>query len=144
MAPENTTRRNNLDERGNGQEGFRNKKLIHSLLKANRNVNRLCGIYEWRAIRYQASPRVVYTGSTCSRRRNSCQRMQNRIVEYTKHGNHKTKVINDALRDGHELWVRFKPAKSPQEAMDMENELLRKYNYAWNERNNGRLRKFKK
>lgn len=145
MAPKNSTRRNNLEKRGNGQEGIRNKKLTDSLMKANPNVSRLCGVYEWKAIRHQQASSVVYVGSTCSRRGlDSCQRMQNRIVGYTKHGNHKTELINDALRKGYELRVRFKPTKDAQKAMDLENKMLRRYNYAWNKRSNGRLRKLKK
>lgn len=66
-----------------------------------------------------------------------CPKMQNRIVDYTIHGNHKTKEINDALKRKCTLWVRFKPAEDEEEAKNMEDELLSRYNYAWNVRNNG-------
>ena len=50
-------------------------------------------------------------------------------------------MINDALQRGYELWFRVKTSgpKNPNHkllAQEMENELLEKYDYAWNVRNN--------
>ena len=139
MAPENTPRENHLERRVNDQVGFVNTNLTDSLRQANPNVAELCGIYEWRATEeYGANPSVVYLGSTCPPARGPRPwRLENRIVAYTKRGNHKKELINYALTRGCELWVRFKPAPVETEAREMENELLRQYNYAWNVRNNG-------
>ena len=137
MAPENTPRENCCEPRVN-QVGFVNTKLTDSLEQANPDVACLCGIYEWRATgHYGVNPSVVYLGSTCPPcpGRNPWS-LENRIVAYTTHGNHKAELINCALTSGCELWVRFKSASFEREARDMENELLRKYNYAWNIRNN--------
>ena len=52
----------------------------------------------------------------------------------------KKDLINDALGRGYELWVRVKMSTATYDcdldAERMENELLAKYNYAWNIRNN--------
>lgn len=136
----------NKPRRGTGQEGYRNKNLANELAEAGIGC---CGIYEWRAVKYESyqgrsytSRRVVYVGCTCRRRSlpfgpHVFQRMQERIVAYTKGGNHKKDLINDALRSGWELWVRFKHAENEHAAKCMEHNLLRTYSYAWNIRNNG-------
>ena len=147
MAPKDTRRKQNLEERGKGHVGFKNKRLAVRLAKENPRVGALCGVYEWKVKvprdgedeedeeDEEVSPRVVYVGSTCANRQG--QRMKNRIVAYTQHGNHKRDLINDALRRGCELWVRFKPTRDEDEAMEEENKLLSRFNYAWNIRNNG-------
>lgn len=136
MAPEDTPRVENLEKRGEGHVGFKNKKLAVQLAEENPRIGALCGIYEWKVTGDgEVSPRVVYVGSTCANRQG--QRMENRIVGYTQHGNHKRDLINDALRKGCELWVRFKPTRDEDEAMKEEDKLLSRYNYAWNIRNNG-------
>ena len=62
--------------------------------------------------------------------------MQSRITKYTTDGSHKAGKINDALKNGYELWVRFKPAIDEEEGKRMENDLLATYDYAWNIREN--------
>ena len=47
--------------------------------------------------------------------------------------------MNEALRKGYELWVRVKTSEGRNNAEDMENKLLEKYDYAWNIRKNGEL-----
>lgn len=37
----------------------------------------------------------------------------------------------------HHVLIRFLQMESKEEAEEMEEELLRKYNYAWNKKNNG-------
>ena len=64
-----------------------------------------------------------------------------RILEYCEDGSHKSAIINKALQRGYELWVRVKTSgrssdRSRKTAGNMENELLQRYNYAWNVRNN--------
>ena len=140
MAPENTERVRNLKTRLNHQ-GYRNTNIADELCEENDNVARLCGIYEWRATRsYGSDPTVVYVGSTCARNGGPCTRMKNRIVSYCKDGNHKSDLINAALSRGYELWVRFMPTGSEKEARKMEDALLEKYDYAWNEKKNGKIR----
>ena len=65
---------------------------------------------------------------------------QDHQLIYCKYGNHKAGVINDALSRGYELWVRYKQARSAEEAQAWENDLLNRYDYAWNVRNNGTIR----
>lgn len=131
------TRNRNFRERGGSdQVGFMNTNLARELTEARVGP---CGIYEWSVVKYQGSRsdpphRVVYVGSTC---RFECRPMQNRIVAYASNGNHKKDLINGALRREWELWVRFKNARNEDEAKDMENALLERYNYPWNVRHNG-------
>lgn len=115
--------------RGQNQEGrFIWKNIL--------NLPELCGIYEWRAIRQGEPNRVVYVGSTCIRCGNY-EPLQSRILGYCSHGDHKEDLINDALRKGYTLEVRYKQAGNEPQARKLENELLDMYDYAWNERRNG-------
>ena len=98
------------------------------------------GIYEWQAKGTLAGQpnHVVYVGSTCKCKPGS---LRSRILEYCTNGSHKDDLINDALSRGYELWVRVKSARDRETAEDLENELLDHYNYAWNVRGNGGLRR---
>ena len=132
MVPPDSNARN-LEPRGPGQVGY----MSSSIEDALGNLAELCGIYEWKAkgtLPDQPNS-IVYVGSTCARRKP--QKLGGRIFRYCKYGNHKKDLINMALERGYELWVRVKPALSERRAQTMENELLRDYNYAWNERLNG-------
>jgi len=97
----------------------------------------LCGIYEWRAAKTRngRKKRVVYVGSTCTRR-GKFHGLRSRIINYCRNGNHKADLINDALRRGYKLEVRYKRAANEEGAKAQENQLLAMYNYAWNVRNN--------
>lgn len=97
------------------------------------------GIYEWSAKRNRrgAKRKVVYVGSTCRSKRGS---LSKRILEYCRNGSHKARKIDDALQRKYELWVRVKSSANKKEAEKEENELLEQYNYAWNKRNNGKMR----
>ena len=127
------TARYNLEPRGQNKVG----SICSSIKKAFPDQDQCCGIYEWQARRSRQRPRVVYVGSTCRAKRRSLGR---RIREYCRSGSHKSDLINDALGRGYELWVRVKistpDCHSRLDAEWMENELLAKYNYAWNIRNN--------
>ena len=83
---------------------------------------------------------VVYVGSTCREKPGA---LRDRIQSYCRNGSHKEELMNDALLEGYELCVRVKPtrARSKLNAERMENKLLAKYDYAWNKRNNNRVRK---
>ena len=122
-----------LELRGPGQVGY----MSSSIEDALGNLAELCGIYEWRAkgTRFDQPNYVVYVGSTCFRRKP--QKLGSRIIRYCKYGNHKKDLINEALAERYELWVRVKPASSEREAQSLENALLRDYDYAWNKRQNG-------
>ena len=101
----------------------------------------LCGICEFQArgtLPGQLQSAIVYVGSTCPRGadRGLCRRLNSRIINYCRHGNHKEDLINDALRRKYELWVRYKQARSAEEAQAWENALLAAYDYSWNVRNN--------
>ena len=132
MVPPDSNRKN-LEPRGPGQVGY----ISSSIETALGNPAELCGIYEWRAKgtgRNQPNY-IVYVGSTCVCRKP--QKLRSRIILYCKYGNHKKDLINWALEGGYELWVRVKLASSERTAQSMENDLLRKYDYAWNKRRNG-------
>lgn len=116
--------------------------ICSSIRDAFSNQARHCGIYEWRAkgTKDRQPNHVVYLGSTC---RGKVGALRARILEYCTNGSHKRDLINDVLRGGYELWVRVKIAggRNPREkAENMENELLAKYDYAWNIRDNGERR----
>jgi len=134
------------DNRGD-EEG----QIDDTNLNALRQIN--CCIYEWRAVRGNESY-VVYIGSTC---RNLCRRDTNtcpctrgrcslyiRVNEYATNGSHKERLIDDALEKGFRLQVRYNTCESPREAHDLENEHLDEFDYAWNKRRNGRIRRILK
>ena len=133
MVPPNAI--GNVEPRGQNQVGF--KTL--GIQRAFTNEGRRCGIYEWQARKQDQPNRVVYVGSTC-RDRDSLRR---RIREYCNSGSHNKDLINEALGRGYELWVRVKTSggRAPrQNAINMENALLARYDYAWNIINNEGLR----
>lgn len=126
----------NLEPRGPNQVGF----ICSSIRNAFPDQAEHCGIYEWQArgTLHRQPNHVVYVGSTCSCKPGS---LRGRILEYCTNGSHKDDLINDALRRGYELWVRVKSARDREMAEDLENDLLDHYNYAWNVRYNGVLRR---
>ena len=139
MVPNKTQQTTNVAvvRRGNRRFGYRNAALSTELEQAFEGGCDPCGIYEFAAtLPGKRKKRVVYVGSTCVGDVR-CPSLKNRIVDYTIDGNHKKDEINEALRRGYTLWVRFQPAQNRPEAERMENELLSKYNYAWNVTNNG-------
>ena len=127
MVPQNAGG-NNLKRRKGNHIGF----ICKEIKTAFSNEAKHCGIYEWRATRHERHY-VVYVGSTC---RGKPGALRQRINEYCTNGSHKANLINDALGRGYELWVRVKTSDEEKDAEDMENELLERYNYAWNVRNN--------
>ena len=127
----------NLQPRGENQFGF----ICSSIRNAFPDQAKHCGVYEWQARKSGQPNRVVYVGSTCRGKEGA---LRDRILEYCRNGSHKKDLINDALDEEYELWVRVKISQPSQnckaDAEKMENELLAKYNYAWNIRNNGEVR----
>ena len=134
MLPPNT-KGNNLEARGQGQVG----SICTNIRSAFPDKARNCGIYEWRAKgTLDDQPNyIVYVGSTC---RDKPGALRRRINEYCTGGSHKAKLMNDALTKGYELWVRVKTSEGRNNAEDMENKLLEKYDYAWNFRENEEIR----
>ena len=129
------------ENRGPGQVGYMWSNIRNEL----NGVVGLCGIYEFQVrgtLPHHLQSAIVYVGSTCRRQADGgqCRRLNNRIINYCRHGNHKADLINDALSRGYELWVRYKQAGSAEQAQAWENTLLAMYNYAWNVRNNGNIR----
>ena len=126
------------ENRGPGQAGYMWSNIRNEL----NGLVGLCGIYEFQVrgtLPHHLQSAVVYVGSTCRRQADGgqCRRLNNRIINYCRHGNHKEDLINDALRRGYELWVRYKQAGSAEQAQAWENTLLAAYDYAWNKRCNG-------
>ena len=112
---------------------------------------------------------MVYVGCTCRCRRPLGQRcprevrcqhaddsLTSRLLEYARNGSHKSNLINQALKDGYQIWVRTKKVdlegqqdgqrgapnrvERKREAERMENVLLARYDYKWNIRRNGGIR----
>lgn len=127
----------NLQPRGQNQVGY----TCSSIRNAFPDEAEHCGIYEWQVRKSGQPNRVVYIGSTC---RGKAGALRGRILEYCRNGSHKKDLINEALRKEYELWVRVKISKAREncrkDAERMENELLAKYDYAWNIRNNVAVR----
>ena len=137
-------------ERGFEHRGETNQVGLtcSSIRTTFRDQAQRCGIYEWAVkgtLRGQSKKKVVvYVGSTC---RGKPGVLRDRILEYCTNRSHKKDLINDALRRGYELWVHVKVVggnkeddKNRKKAEGKENELLEKYDYAWNKRSNGEIR----
>ncbi|CAB4045016.1 Hypothetical predicted protein [Paramuricea clavata] len=94
-----------------------------------------CGIYEWGAKSrndLKGNMKVVYIGCSCS---SKGRKLKGRIMDYCTSGSHKRQDINYALQQGYTLYVRVKETVNTTQAAEAaENELLQKYNYAWNRR----------
>lgn len=106
-----------------------------------------CGIYEFKIVQ-NGQHRVVYVGCTCRCRGDAS--LNNRVKEYLEHGSHKAQLINSALRRGAEIHVRVKPCGLPSDgnldelrevAEGLEKNLLARYDYAWNSRENNEIRR---
>ena len=124
MAP--TSHGRYTENRGPGQPGY----MWSNIRNVLNEVAGLCGIYEFQVrgtLPGQLQDAIVYVGSTCPRGADGglCRKLNSRIINYCRHGNHKAFQINDALRRKYELWVRFKQARSAEEAKAWENALPR-------------------
>ena len=121
--------------RGENQDGL----ICSNITNAFPGQAQRCGIYEWQARKSGQPDRVVYVGSTC---RGKVGGLRKRILEYCRNGSHKETLINGALRKGYELWVRVQVVERPypdgrEDAQELENYFLDRYDYAWNKRRNG-------
>jgi Uri superfamily endonuclease len=91
-------------------------------------------VYEFQA-RGSGDPVVVYCGSTNKERGDKSTRQ--RMQQYLSNGAHKAWAIDDALNRDYEIWVRICRCPGMEVASQLENELLKSYDYAWNIRDNG-------
>ena len=129
------------ENRGPGQPGY----VWSNIRNVLNEVVGLCGIYEFQVrgtLPHHLQSAVVYVGSTCQRQADGgqCHRLNSRIINYCRPGNHKADLINDALSRGMSCGSVISRLGVEKEAQDWENALLAAYNYAWNVRNNGNVR----
>lgn len=116
---------------------------------AQLNIPDSCGIYEMAVSKNQfAAP--VYIGSTC-RCQYQCQNpacgLRTRTNEYCRGESHKKQIIAQFLNNGFTISVRVREVSDDvrewqmkeQAARQAENELLQRYDYAWNIRSNGKV-----
>lgn len=137
----------NYVRRADNQVGFYNANWAAGERMAE--AVKQCGIYEFKLKEGGYNNAIVYVGCTCRRRQDDSLRQ--RVNEYLRNGSHKARLINRVLRRGAEIHVRVKPyvCRGAERALNqlqagaeqLENALLASYDYAWNERGNGEIRK---
>lgn len=66
----------------------------------------------------------VYIGETANERR--------RLTLYAQHGSHLARIIDDHLKKGFTLYYRAVALRTKEDAKDMQDNLLAKYDYDWN------------
>jgi len=97
-------------------------------------------VYEFQLREPGKSPYTVYIGSTCRERGDTSPRQ--RIQIYLQNGGRKAEMIEEALNNGMELWIRIsQDTKGMDQANQIEDEMLDKYEYAWNARRNWGVRR---
>jgi len=100
----------------------------------------VAAVYEFQLRESGKTPMTVYIGSTCRERGDKSPRQ--RIQQYLQTGERKQEMIEDALNHGLEIWLRItQDTKSMDQANEIENEMLDKYEYAWNARRNWGVRR---
>jgi hypothetical protein len=72
--------------------------------------------------------RIVYVGETSNEKR--------RVVAYASHGSHLSRIINWHLREGWHLFYRAQAVRSKKVAVQMQDNLLARWKYDWNNRLN--------
>lgn len=112
------------------RDGFRRRRDEEGYRKKNIGITEdiQCGIYEIRIRRPNRQVIPVYIGSTCRER----DTVDARIKEHCRPRSEKNDLINEVMENGDSLWVRVKEFPDKEEAMDEETEYLRRYDYAWN------------
>ena len=55
-----------------------------------------------------------------------------RMRAYARHGSHLEQIIDDHLRDGWHLYYRAVSCGTKQQAKELQNRLLARYDYDWN------------
>ena len=99
-----------------------------------------CGVYELGLKRMTSHLAIVgfYIGSAC--REEADHSLGSRILEYVRDGSHKADLINKAVDHRLTVYARIVQTKDDDEARKLEDKLLSKYNYAWNDVKNGQIR----
>ena len=101
-----------------------------------------CGVYELGLRKGRSTCKLAiagfYVGSTC--REGTDHSLGSRIFEYVRNGSHKAELINAAVCRNLTMYVRVIQTKDNNKARELEQYLLAKYNYAWNDNNNGQIR----
>lgn len=67
---------------------------------------------------------IVYVGETSNEKR--------RVAAYAQHGSHLSQVIRRHLRDGWHLFYRGCATRSKRSAVEMQDNLLDRWDYPWN------------
>ena len=67
---------------------------------------------------------IVYVGETTNERK--------RLAAYARSDSHLSAIIRKHLRDGWHLWYRARAAESKAHAVEMQDNLLHRYDYDWN------------
>lgn len=97
------------------------------------------GIYELSVLKKGKPRYVVYIGAA---HRKGPGSISERILEYCTSGSHKDKLINKAMSRGYKLLARARNIHGSREFVyQCEDSYLERYDYAWNKRKNGRIRK---
>jgi len=99
-------------------------------------------VYEFQLREHGKNNLTVYVGSTYRSRGDTSPRQ--RIQQYLQNGAHKVELIEDALDKGMEIWVRIMKTSGMDQANEVENQLLDKYEYPWNARRNWGIRRISK
>lgn len=102
-----------------------------------------CGIYELAFGHRVDYLTVVYVGCTCRKKQG---KVLARLREYCTNGDHKAELIDEKLKEGFYIYFRARYVREnvgdqDQKARDAENFLLKQFDYAWNKRNNGDIRR---
>lgn len=71
---------------------------------------------------------IMYIGETYD--------LYQRLSSYAEHGSHLWEIIDEHLDDEFELQVRYKLFDTKEDAVEYKLEMLRKYDYPWNIKNN--------
>lgn len=112
-------------------QGFEASRDTPACCKAVNGLEQRPGVYEF-AVSTNATSRKskVYVGQTCDLKR----RLGG---DYRGDGSHLRALFDEALQThGFTVWVRFVYTPTADAAKDWEARFLRKYDYAWNARDN--------
>lgn len=138
LVPEARTGKNaeKYERRKKGNYGFIFSKIKEGFDKKGYDN----GIYELCVSkRKRSKKKVVYIGAA---HRDGPGSIDKRISEYWRGGSHKDPLINRALKLGYALLVRAKNIPgSKKHVYECEDRYLAEYEYAWNKRKNGPIRK---
>ena len=125
------------EEESKGWRGRRENWYTNSveLKKLKESIDGKSGIYELR-LNKEGKTCVVYIGSSCAE-----GGLYTRLSQYVRNGDHKAPLIQIALSEGATIEARACTYKDCETAQARENEVLAKFDYLWNIRNNQTPRK---